>query len=121
MYVDGEKTESGSFAGDNEVQGIRPGGIFVVGQDQDELDGGYNLKQSWSGLITQYNLWDFAIEDYDIANMAECRADVFGNIVRWDKDFWMERNVETSIQPTFQLCDNAEDMAGPSFFLFPEV
>jgi len=120
LYVDGEKVDSGSFAGDNEVQPVRPGGIFVVGQDQDELDGGYNRKQSWSGEITQYNLWDFAIEDYDIANMAECRADVFGNIVRWDKDFWLERNVTGEMRPTFELCSNAEDEEGPQYFLFPE-
>ena len=62
------------------MEPVRPGGIFVVGQDQDELDGGYNPKQSWSGLITQHNLWDFAIEDYDIENMATCRADVFGEL-----------------------------------------
>ena len=49
---------------------------------QDELDGGYNKKQSWSGLITQHNLWDFSIEDFDIENFAECRSDAFGNIVR---------------------------------------
>ena len=49
---------------------------------QDELDGGYNKKQSWSGLITQHNLWDFSIEDFDVENFAECRSDAFGNIVR---------------------------------------
>ena len=120
LYVDGEKVDSGSFAGENQVQPIRPGGIFVVGQDQDELDGGYNKRQSWAGAITQYNLWDFAIEDYDIENMAECRSDVFGNIVRWDQDFWMERNVYTEFLPTFQLCDHSSDGNGPSYFLFPE-
>ena len=45
---------------------------------KDELDSGYNKRQSWAGAITQYNLWDFAIEDYDIEKMAECRSDVFG-------------------------------------------
>ena len=34
LYVDGEKLDSGSFAGDNMPEPIRPGGIFVVGQDQ---------------------------------------------------------------------------------------
>ena len=34
LYVDGVKVESGAFAGDNSVEPIRPGGIFVVGQDQ---------------------------------------------------------------------------------------
>ena len=34
LYVDGVKVESGAFAGDNSVEPIRPGGVFVVGQDQ---------------------------------------------------------------------------------------
>ena len=134
LYVDGEKVDSGSFAGENQVQPIRPGGIFVVGQDQvltnlmcffskkitfkDELDSGYNKRQSWAGAITQYNLWDFAIEHYDIENMAECRSDIFGNIVRWDQAFWLERNVYTAFLPTFQLCDHSSDGNGPSYFLF---
>jgi len=120
LYVDGEKVDSGSFAGDNAPEPIRPNGIFVIGQDQDEMDGGYNKKQSWSGAIAQYNLWDFVIEDYDISNMAECRSDVFGNLVKWHKDNWIERNVDSEMVPTFQLCGNAEDEAGPSLFLFPE-
>ena len=34
LYVDGVKVESGAFTGDDPLEPIRPGGIFVVGQDQ---------------------------------------------------------------------------------------
>ena len=34
LYHNGEKVDSGSFAGDNDVAPIRPGGVFVIGQDQ---------------------------------------------------------------------------------------
>ena len=57
--------------------------IFSVWLYQDALDGEYNKKQSWSGLVTQHNLWDFSIEEYDIENLAECRSDAFGNIVKY--------------------------------------
>ena len=60
------------------------------------------------------------MEDYDIENLAECRADAFGNIVRWDEPHWINRNVTTEKRPMFELCSNAEEEAGPSFFLFPE-
>ena len=86
---------------------------------QDELDGGYNKKQSWSGLITQHNLWDFALEEYDIENLAECRSDAFGNIVKWSADMWEERNVNTELRPIFELCTNT-DLTAVSYFLFPE-
>ena len=83
--MDGEKQESGSWAGDNQPEPIRPGGVFIVGQDQDEVRGGYNSKQSWSRAITQFNLWDFPMEEYDVQNIAECRSDAFGNVVRVSK------------------------------------
>ena len=49
---------------------------------QDEIRGGYNPKQSWSGAITQFNVWDFPMEEYDVENFAECRSDAFGNVFR---------------------------------------
>ena len=49
-------------------------GFISIGQDQNSLDGGYKKRQSWSGAVTQYNVWDFVIEDYDIKNLAECRS-----------------------------------------------
>ena len=50
------------------------------------LNGKFNLffdaGQSWSGSLAQMNLWDFSIEKWDIENIAECRSDVFGNVVK---------------------------------------
>ena len=34
LFVDGVKVDSGSFTGDNALEPIRGGGVFVVGQDQ---------------------------------------------------------------------------------------
>ena len=55
---------------------------------QDALDGEYNKKQSWSGLVTQHNLWDFSIEEYDIENLAECRSDAWGNAMAWKEELY---------------------------------
>ena len=82
LYIDGVQVESGTWAGDNAPEPIRPGGVFIIGQDQDKLRGEYNPRQSWSGSLTQMNLWDFSIEKWDIENIAECRSDVFGNVVK---------------------------------------
>ena len=83
------------------------------------MDGAYNKLQSWSGLITQHNLWNFSIEEYDIENLAECRSDAFGNVVKWQKDMWEERNVDTDVRPIFELCSNPDPTA-ISYILFPE-
>ena len=39
-------------------------------------------RQSFSGYITQFNIWDFALEDFQVENMATCRSDNWGNIVQ---------------------------------------
>ena len=39
----------------------RPGGMLYLGQDQDSLGGGFYEKQSWSGLITQFNIWRITV------------------------------------------------------------
>ena len=63
----------------------RAGGLLYLGQDQDSLGGGFNLRQSWGGEITQFNVWSWALEEYYIENMAECRSDLFGDVLKWDE------------------------------------
>ena len=112
LYADGEKVTSGSFAGDNPVNPIRwshslflrllvinaansrAGGATYLGQDQDSVGGGFTKKQSWSGEITQFNVWDFALEEYSVENAAECRSDILGNIMRWEMDLWVTNDVK---------------------------
>ena len=45
-------------------------------------------RQSFSGLMAQFNVWSFALEDYDIENNAECRADNWGDIFAWKMDMY---------------------------------
>ena len=52
---------SGPFSGDDAVAVVRPGGLIYLGQDQDNRGGGFHPRQSWSGEITQFNIWDFAL------------------------------------------------------------
>ena len=33
-------------------------------------------------LIFEVNVWDFSIEKWDIENIAKCRSDAFGNVIR---------------------------------------
>ena len=78
----------------------RPGVMIFLGQDQDSLGGGFYEKQSWSGQISQFNIWDFALEDYHMENAAECRSDILGNIVPWKEEMWIANDVSK-----FSVCD----------------
>ena len=67
---------------------FRAGGLNYLGQDQDSLGGAFNIRQSWSGQISQFNVWNWALEDYFIENAAECRSDLLGNVQIWKKENW---------------------------------
>jgi len=122
VYANGEKVESGSFAGDREVQPVDPGGILIMGQDQDNLGGGFDRRQSFSGIIAQLNIWDFALEDYAVENIAECRADNYGNIIQWKREKFElgPDHIEYSTMPLYELCS---DQKGESsrYFMFNDV
>ena len=74
----------------------RSGGVTYLGQDQDSLGGGFNPRQSWSGEITQFNVWDFPLEEWMVENAAECRSDILGNVIKWQEDLWIPNEVESS-------------------------
>jgi len=120
VFVDGVKTESGSWAGDNPMQPVRKGGLNYLGQDQDSLGGDFNPRQSWSGLISQFNIWNGALEDYFIENAAECRSDLLGNVMTWKAEnyFLGAKGVKMKTMPLFELCGEADEMA-TKYFLFP--
>ena len=80
---------------------FRAGGLLYLGQDQDSLGGGFNLRQSWGGEITQFNLWSWALEEYYIENMAECRSDLFGDVLKWDENNFFLGKVEYGLGSVF--------------------
>jgi hypothetical protein len=38
--------------------------------------------------MTQFNWWDWALDDYFIKTAAECRTDLLGNLQAWRLDNW---------------------------------
>ena len=52
--MDGEVVVSGSGLETETL--IHNGGIVVVGQDQDELGGGFDPKESWFGEVSGLNV-----------------------------------------------------------------
>ena len=96
------------------VSNSRKGGLNYLGQDQDSLGGDFNDRQSWSGVISQFNIWNWALEDYFIENAAECRSDLLGNIQIWLKDRWFlgkGRIISKQFKYTFLYSGNNENSA----------
>jgi len=119
-YADGEKVESGSWSDNPHL--VEPNGVAILGQDQDNFGGGFDRRQSFSGYMTQFNVWDFALEDYAIENIAQCRSDNWGNVFASKlESFDLGPGfITTTTMPLFQLCESSES-EDKKYFMFNDV
>ncbi|KAK7081342.1 hypothetical protein SK128_000315, partial [Halocaridina rubra] len=51
---------------------IRGGGIFILGQDQDDMNGGFSVSQSFGGLIGDFRLYDRDISKEEAMDFIGC-------------------------------------------------
>ncbi|XP_068189756.1 carbonic anhydrase 6 [Antennarius striatus] len=63
---------------------ISPGGIFILGKDQDGLLGISN-SDALVGKITDINMWDYVLSTADIRNQMMCgrNSTMVGNVFAW--------------------------------------
>ena len=57
---------------------------FVFGQEQDELGGGFEKYEAFIGDLSEYNFWNFTLEESDIRKMSHCSKMLKGNIIGWN-------------------------------------
>ncbi|XP_061626700.1 neuronal pentraxin receptor-like [Phyllopteryx taeniolatus] len=62
---------------------IKPGGVLILGQEQDTLGGRFDASQALVGELSQFNLWDRVLKPIEVAALAECSSSVLGNIAPW--------------------------------------
>ena len=62
---------------------ITGGGVLILGQEQDELGGGFNTQESFLGDVSQMNVFDYALSANDIYNLAYSCEHVKGNVAAW--------------------------------------
>ncbi|XP_014826456.1 neuronal pentraxin-2-like isoform X2 [Poecilia latipinna] len=80
-YQDGNKLG----AGDNLAawHPIKPGGVIILGQEQDVVGGRFDAGQAFVGELSQVNIWDRVLKPAEIRSMANCSAYLAGNVVAW--------------------------------------
>ncbi|XP_029907584.1 neuronal pentraxin receptor b [Myripristis murdjan] len=62
---------------------IKPGGVLILGQEQDTLGGRFDATQALVGELSQFNLWDRVLKPVEVAALADCSSTVLGNIAPW--------------------------------------
>ncbi|XP_049644607.1 neuronal pentraxin-2 [Suncus etruscus] len=80
-FQDGEKLGSGENLAP--WHPIKPGGVLVLGQEQDTVGGRFDATQAFVGELSQFNLWDRVLRAREIAAIANCSSDMPGNVIPW--------------------------------------
>ncbi|KAK5873346.1 hypothetical protein PBY51_018394 [Eleginops maclovinus] len=62
---------------------IKPGGVLILGQEQDTLGGHFDASQALVGELSQFNLWDRVLKPAEVAALSECSSSALGNIAPW--------------------------------------
>ncbi|XP_070704499.1 neuronal pentraxin receptor a [Pempheris klunzingeri] len=62
---------------------IRPGGVLVLGQEQDSLGGGFDSSQALVGELSQVGLWDRVLSSSQVASLARCGRVIQGIVAPW--------------------------------------
>ncbi|XP_062420722.1 neuronal pentraxin receptor-like [Pungitius pungitius] len=62
---------------------IKPGGVLILGQEQDTLGGHFDASQALVGELSQFNLWDRVLKPAEVAALADCSSSALGNISPW--------------------------------------
>eukprot|EP00118_Oscarella_pearsei_P016356 m.155183 g.155183 ORF g.155183 m.155183 type:complete len:2420 (+) comp38660_c0_seq5:905-8164(+) len=63
---------------------ILGGGLIVIGQDQDEIGGGFVASESMVGSVSQVNVWSRALSGAEIGRLyAGCNKTFMGDVAAW--------------------------------------
>lgn len=57
--------------------------VIVLGQDQDSFGGDFDAKQSFEGMMTDVNVWDYVLPSCEIQKYMSELSHVPGNMVNW--------------------------------------
>ncbi|KAK2844662.1 hypothetical protein Q5P01_011321 [Channa striata] len=62
---------------------IKPGGVFILGQEQDTLGGRFDATQSFVGEMSDLHMWSHVLSATDIYSLASCGSHLRGDVIAW--------------------------------------
>ncbi|KAJ8334386.1 hypothetical protein SKAU_G00400250 [Synaphobranchus kaupii] len=80
-YQDGVKRGSGENL--STWHHIKPGGVIILGQEQDTLGGRFDVTQAFMGEISDLQLWSHVLTSQEIYNLGTCGSHMTGDIISW--------------------------------------
>ncbi|XP_065668355.1 sushi, von Willebrand factor type A, EGF and pentraxin domain-containing protein 1 isoform X2 [Hydra vulgaris] len=89
---------------------IPAGGVFILGQEQDEVGRNFSASEAFDGHLSQLNMWNYVMTENEILEMSSYRCDMlFGNIIAW-ADF---NNPSIDVKKVVGFCTNSQSKFHP--------
>ncbi|XP_071521221.1 uncharacterized protein [Panulirus ornatus] len=125
VFFNGEKWQNGESHRDEDEDDVRPeeaifdsvasststvlmepGGTIVLGQDQDAPADAYDATQSFSGAVTDVNVWSRQLSDQEMMNITSCRTRGHGDVLDWNTAvFEIGDDSSQREEPVNETCD----------------
>uniref|UniRef100_A0A087XQF8 Si:dkey-14o18.2 n=1 Tax=Poecilia formosa TaxID=48698 RepID=A0A087XQF8_POEFO len=83
-YQDGVKKGSGQNL--SAWNPIKPGGIFMLGQEQDTMGGRFDITQSFLGELSDLQFWSRVLTANEIHTQATCGSHLVGDVLSWSEE-----------------------------------
>ena len=96
-FIDGLLKQEGTGFKENAI--INSGGVLVFGQDQDSVGGGFETSQSFAGLMSHVNMWNYVLNPFSLVDMATGFGNEKGNLVSWRELLNSQMNGAVTIVP----------------------
>ncbi|KAL6103260.1 uncharacterized protein ACO6RY_02694 [Pungitius sinensis] len=62
---------------------IRPGGVLILGQEQDSVGGGFDSSQALVGELSQVGLWNRVLSASQVTSLSRCGRVTPGSVAPW--------------------------------------
>ncbi|KAM3596599.1 uncharacterized protein V6R79_017578 [Siganus canaliculatus] len=83
-YQDGVKKGSGQNL--SSWHPVKPGGVFILGQEQDTMGGRFDVTQSFTGELADLQFWSRVLTASEISSQATCGSHLSGDVMSWSEE-----------------------------------
>ena len=89
---------------------------FVIGQEPDRFNGGYDSAQLFNGEIAELNMWNTALSKRQVEKLSNCSLHTKGNIIAWEENRFIMNQVRTEkLKSLSEFCNRNKEL-----IIFPE-
>ncbi|XP_058442915.1 sushi, von Willebrand factor type A, EGF and pentraxin domain-containing protein 1-like isoform X2 [Malaya genurostris] len=81
IYLDGDLHTTGYNLSNEKV--IEGDGLFIIGQEQDSLGGGFSESEAFVGKLAYLDVWSRALSGYEVRELYQSCEPYQGDIIKW--------------------------------------